>query len=84
MHQPPQRLIRQAVAAFCGYMQSERLPPGRQEDLRRKAERLAGRVTRSMGAKDDNERLMVWEEITHHAHRQIESRRLKALGVEGY
>lgn len=37
-----------------------------------------------MGAKDENEKLMVWEELNRLSHRQIENKRLKDLGVEGY
>jgi hypothetical protein len=84
MRQPPQKLLRQAVAAFCSYIQSDRLPAGRQTTLRQKAEHLADETAKAMGAKDENERLMVWEELNRHAHRQIENKRLKTLGVEGY
>lgn len=84
MRQPPQRLLQQSVKAFCDYIQSEGLPPVRQETLRKKAEQLAGKITESMGAKDDNERLMAWEELNRLAHMKIEHKRLKALRVEGY
>jgi len=84
MRQPPQKLLRQAVTAFCDYIRSEHLSPDRQEKLRSKAEGLAGRVAKAMGAKDENEKLMVWEELNRLSHRQIENKRLKDLGVEGY
>jgi hypothetical protein len=84
MNQPPEKLLKQAVRGFCDYIKSERLPARRQDSLRAKAEHLADEVSRSMGAKDDNERLMVWEELNRLSHQQIENKRLKALGVEGY
>ena len=37
-----------------------------------------------MGAKDEDKKLMVWEELNRLSHRQIENTRLKDLGVEGY
>ena len=84
MRQPPQKLLRQAVTAFCGYIRSEHLSLDRQEKLRSKAEGLAGRVAKAMGAKDEDKKLMVWEELNRLSHRQIENKRLKDLGVEGY
>ena len=84
MGQPPQKLLRQGVASFCRYIHSESLAPGRQDALRLKAERLADRIAKAMGAKDENDRRVVWEELHRLAHRQIENRRLKDLGVEGY
>jgi hypothetical protein len=84
MKQPPQKLLRQAVAAFIRYIQSDRLSADRQTTLRQKAEHLADETAKAMGAKDENERLVVWEELNRLAHRQIENERLKALGVEGF
>ena len=84
MIQPPQKLFKQAVAAFCSYIQSESLSPKRQESLKQEAEHLAGKIAKAMKAKDENERLVVWEELNRLAHHQVENKRLKALGVEGF
>ena len=84
MRQPPQKLLRQGVASFCRYIQSESLSPERQATLRQRAEGLADRIAKAMGAKSENDRLVVWEELNQLSHKQIENKRLKALGVEGY
>ena len=84
MRQPPQKLLRQAVAAVASVMSSERLPPGRQERLRLRAQSLALKVEKAMGAGTHDEKLAVWEELNRHALRQNEHKRLKTLGVEGY
>jgi hypothetical protein len=84
MRQPPQKLLRQAVTAVADVMQSEHLPPNRQEALRLKAKALTLRIEEAMGAKDPEEKLMVWEELNRHAFRQNERKRLHDSGVEGY
>ena len=84
MRQPSQKLLRQAVTAIAGVMQSEHLPPNRQEILRLKTKALILRVEKSMRAKDPEEKLVVWEELNRHAHQQNERKRLHDLGVEGY
>ena len=61
MKQVPE-LLRQAVAAFIRYIQSDRLSADRQTTLRQKAEHLADETAKAMGAKDENERLVVWED----------------------
>lgn len=84
MIEPPQKLLKQAVAAFCRYIEADDKTPEQQEILRTKAESLAKAVSKAMKARDENEELVVWEELNRHAHRKIENKRLKALGVEGF
>jgi hypothetical protein len=84
MRQPPQKLLRQAVTAVARFMHSDHLPFQRQEELRRKAKSLTFKVEKAMGAKDPEEKLIVWEELNRHAYNQIERKRLHNLRVEGY
>jgi hypothetical protein len=84
MHQPPQKLIRQTVNAVAGVMLSEHLPPNRQETLRLKAKALTLRVEKAMGARDPEEKLIVWEELNLHAFNQNRRKELHNLRVEGY
>jgi hypothetical protein len=84
MHQPPQRLLRQAVTAVAAVMLSEHLPPGRQEALRQRAKTLTLKVEKAMGAATPDEKLVVWEGLNDHAFRQNRNKHLHDTGVEGY
>ena len=84
MKQPPQKLLRQAVTAVAKFMHSDHLPPQRQEELRRKAKSLTFKIEKAMGAKNPEEKLIVWEELNRHAFNQNRRQELHDLGVEGY
>ena len=84
MRQPPQKLLHQAVNAVAAVMQSEHLPPNRQENLRLKAKTLTLKIEEKMGARDPEKKLIVWEELNRHAWRQNERKRLHNLGIRGY
>lgn len=82
MRQPPPKLLRQAVTAVADVMSSEHLSPGRQEGLRLKAKSLTLKIERAMGAKEPEEKIVVWKELNRHAYRQNENKRLHDLGVD--
>ena len=84
MIQPPQLLLRKAIKAGIKYKRSENLNPSQQESLRIKTQNLFKQVTRTMKAKNDDEKLIVWEQLNEHVTRQIKNERLRSLGIEGY